>query len=101
MRTGEGQRKKKKEKKEQVWSLSLSLSLSDDFFNEKSERVKKGSALPVDEVPPGVGRRGAAVGFLHREEKCEKGAGIAPLLWPGGVKDLGSFFLFFFIFYFF
>lgn len=40
-----------------------------------------------------MGRRGAAVGFLHREEKCEKGAGIAPLLWPGGVKDLGSFFL--------
>ncbi|KAM7405197.1 hypothetical protein PAMP_012478 [Pampus punctatissimus] len=27
--------------------------------------------LPVDEVPPGVGRRGA-VGFPHREEKSEK-----------------------------
>lgn len=34
--------------------------------------------LPVDEVSPGVGRRGA-VGFLHREEKSERGVDITPL----------------------
>lgn len=44
--------------------------------------------LPVDEVPPGVGRRGA-VGFVRGEEKSVKGA---PLQWPGGVKDLVFFF---------
>lgn len=51
------------------------------FEKKKRKKHEKGSVLPVDEVPPGVGRRGA-VGFL--EEKSEIGA---PFQWPGGVKD--------------
>lgn len=59
---------------------------------ENNEREKGGgSVLPVDEVPPAAGRRGA-VGFLHGEEKSEKGVDVPPLQWPGGVKDLGFFF---------
>ena len=54
----------------------------------ENEREQGIHFLPVDEVPRGVGRRGA-VAFLH-EVKSERGE---PLQRPGGVKDFGfSFF---------
>lgn len=86
-----------------IWSLSLSLSLSDDFFNEKSERVKKRIRVTCWWSPTGCGTQRSSSRVPPQRRKVWKGCRhrTAPVARRSEGPRLFLSFYFFFIFYFF